>query len=83
MRGSIIGLKEVIGLRKALLDEGIPVTVHLHDTCGGQSFSFELLDETAPRQETLVQARAFTEHYLGRHLAFSRDGESFWVADGS
>lgn len=82
MKGSIIGLNEVIGLRKALLDEGIPVTVHLHDTCGGQSFSFEVLDETAPRQEMLAQACGFAERFLGRDLAFSQDGTSFWVADG-
>ena len=82
MKGGIISFKEVIGLRKALVDEGIPVTVHLHDTCGGQSFSFEVLDEEVPRQETLVRARAFAEHFLGRDLAFSPDGESLWGAGG-
>lgn len=75
-----IGLQEIVGLRKALAEAGIPATVHMHDACGGQTFRLELTDSGVPEQETLARARAFVESYLGRRLAFDGTGATFWVA---
>ncbi len=76
-----IGMQQIIGLKRALIEAGIPVTVHMHDACGGQTFRLELTDAEAPREESLGRARTFAELYLGRHLTFDGTGATFWAAD--
>ena len=39
--GKIITLFEVADINKALVEEGCPIRLHLHDACGGQYLSWE------------------------------------------
>lgn len=84
MRG-IVSIGDVVEMNKVLQGQGIPVYVHLHDTCGSQFFTFGP-PKGSDIQEVSGQSLAAAREKVGEFLSFrgiraefSEDGKSFWT----
>lgn len=63
----VASIKDVVEARAALREGGLSGTVHLHDACGRQTLSIELLEDAS--NEDLEQARALlAEFFAARRL---------------
>lgn len=70
----ILSLDEMIAL-KAALKEACGVTLHVHDACGGQSFTLESADD---------EVRTALAAYLaarGQKPVFARGGADFIITE--
>lgn len=77
----VASIKDVIEARAALRECDLACTLHLHDACGAQTLSIELLEGVDG--ETLADAQALlTDFFAERHLPiqFSQtDGTIFHI----
>ncbi len=73
-----IPLGDVIDLRRSLAEVFPAATVHLHDACGGQTFSLEAGPEDLSGAKERIKA-----FFAARHVqvAFDTLGTTFWVMD--
>lgn len=79
MRRDIVSIRDVIAANNMLEQRGSGLRVHMHDACGGQSFSLRgdagEKGTDADRQAVLGLMRS-----LGHTMEFAEDGVNFWVA---
>lgn len=77
----VASIKDVIDARAALKERDLACTLHLHDACGTQTLSIELLE--GANDETLAAAQALlTDFFAARQLPiqFSKtDGTVFYI----
>ena len=77
----VASIKDVVDARAALKEHDLACTLHLHDACGAQTLSIELLE--GANDETLADAQALlTDFFAERRLEiqFSEtDGTIFYV----
>ncbi|MGN0076308.1 MAG: hypothetical protein ACI38Z_04965 [Parafannyhessea sp.] len=78
MRRDIVSIRDVIAANEMLRQRGSVLRVHMHDACGGQSFSLRgdagEKGTDAERQAVLGFMRS-----LGHAMEFAEDGVNFWV----
>ncbi len=78
MGGKIITFREIIELNHILEEKGINAKVHLHDTCGRQSFSVEK-DELMPEKDKEAVRNVIHTYFLnmGIQTRFINDNLEF------
>lgn len=81
MGNVIITYNEISDLNHFLENENIPYKVHLHDTCGKQSFTLEALDEKAGEFEYSEMKKAVIEFFKnkGNTISFIEKGHGFVI----
>lgn len=78
MRRDIVSIRDVIAANEMLKERGSALRVHMHDACGGQSFS---LRGDAGEKATDAERQAVLDlmRSHGHAMEFGRDGVNFWV----
>ncbi len=78
MRRNIIPIGDVIAVNQMLERRGSALRVHMHDACGGQSFSLRADDGTSA-DEASCQAVGEFFSARGHAVEFSAGGSDFWA----
>ena len=75
---NIIPIGDVIAVNQMLERRGSALRVHMHDACGGQSFSLRA-DDGTPADESGRQAVGEFFSARGHAVEFSAAGSDFWA----
>ena len=59
---AVLSLNEIPKLKELIMPYGY--TIHVHDACGGQSFSLEKINDTTNEQVFAVVKKFFSEHKM-------------------
>ena len=78
LRRNIIPIGDVIAVNQMLERRGSALRVHMHDACGGQSFSLRADDGTSA-DEASRQAVGEFFSARGHAVEFSAGGSDFWA----
>lgn len=79
MDNIVISFGEVIDLNHILQDKGHPFKVHLHDACGSQSFTIDLLNAELGKNDYDNMKNEINHFFQEKKISviFSEDNLSF------